>query len=60
MGGKQLGFSDYAQTTDKKRTNKERFLAKMDQVAPWQPLLNLIQPVYPKVSSKVAFSSIQR
>ena len=52
MGGKQLGFSDYALTTAKKRTKKEKFLAEMDQVAPWQPLLKLIQPVYPKVSSK--------
>ena len=24
----------------------------MDQVVPWQPLLDLIAPVYPKVSSK--------
>ena len=23
----------------------------MDQVVPWQPLLDLIEPVYPKVSS---------
>jgi IS5 family transposase len=52
MGGKQLGFSDYEQTTSKKRTKKERFLAEMDQVVPWQPLIDLIEPVYPKVSSK--------
>lgn len=25
MGGKQLGFSDYEQTTAKKRTNEEKF-----------------------------------
>jgi IS5 family transposase len=24
----------------------------MDQVLPWEPLLDLIEPVYPKVSSK--------
>ena len=24
----------------------------MDQVVPWQPLLDLIEPIYPKVSSK--------
>ncbi len=52
MGGKQLGFSDYEQTTTKKRTKKEKFLAEMDQVVPWQHLLDLIEPVYPKVSSK--------
>ena len=44
MGGKQLGFSDYEQTTAKKRTKKEKFLAEMDQVVPWQPLLDLIEP----------------
>jgi IS5 family transposase len=27
MGGKQLGFSDYEQTTAKKRAKKEKFLA---------------------------------
>jgi IS5 family transposase len=52
MGGKQLGFSDYEQTTAKKRTNTEKFLAEMDQAVPWLPLLDLIEPVYPKVSRK--------
>jgi IS5 family transposase len=52
MGGKQLGFSYYEQSTAKKRTKKEKFLADMDQVEPWQPLLDLIEPVYPKASSK--------
>ena len=52
MGGKQLGFSVYEQSTAKKRTKKEKFLAEMDQVVPWQPLLDLIEPVYSKVSSK--------
>ena len=51
MGGKQLGFSDYAATTAKTRTKMEKFLAETDQVLPWQPLLDLIQPVYLKVSS---------
>ncbi len=52
MGGKQLGFSDYEQTTAKKRTKKEKFLAEMDQVVPWQALIDLIEPRYPKTSSK--------
>jgi|GEM_PF-6797431 len=30
MGGKQLGFSDYEQTTAEKRTKKEKFLALVD------------------------------
>ena len=52
MGGKQLGFADYEQTTAKKRTKKEKFLADMDQVVPWQALIDLIEPHYPKTSSK--------
>jgi IS5 family transposase len=52
MGGKQLGFSDYEQTTAKKRTKKEIFLAEMDLVVPWQALFELIDPYYPKTSVK--------
>ena len=52
MGGKQLGFGDYEQTTAKKRTKREKFLAEMDVVVPWQALSALIEPHYPKTSSK--------
>ena len=52
MGGKQLGFADYEQTTAKKRTKKKKFLGKIAQVLLWQTLLDLIEPIYPKVSSK--------
>ena len=52
MGSKQLGFCDYEQSTAKKRTKKEKFRAEMDQLVPWQPLLDLIETVYPKASSK--------
>jgi IS5 family transposase len=52
MGGKQLGFGDYEQTTAKKRTKREKFLAEMDAVVPWQALTALIEPHYPKTSSK--------
>lgn len=52
MGGKQLGFSDYEQTTAKKRTRKEIFLSEMDAVVPWQALVDLINPHYPKTSKK--------
>ncbi len=34
MGGKQLGFADDEQTTAKKRSKKQKFLAEMDQVVP--------------------------
>jgi len=34
--GNQLGFSDYEQSTAKKRTKKQNFLTEMDQVVPLQ------------------------
>ena len=52
MGGKQLGFGDYEQTTAKKRTRRERFLGDMEKVVPWKALSNLIEPHYPKTTSK--------
>jgi IS5 family transposase len=52
MGGKQLGFGDYEQSTAKKRTKREKFLAEMEAVVPWKALIDLIQPHYPKTSSK--------
>lgn len=50
MGSKQLGFSDYEQTTAKKQTKREKFLAEMELVVPWQALLELIEPCYPKTT----------
>jgi IS5 family transposase len=52
MGGKQLGFKDYELTTTKKRTKREKFLAEMEAVVPWQALIDLIEPLYPKASKK--------
>ena len=52
MGSKQLGFGDYEQSTAKKRTKRERFLSEMEAVVPWKALLDLIEPYYPKTSSK--------
>ena len=57
MCANQLGFSDYEQSTAKKRTKKEKFLADMDQLVPWQPLLDLIELVYTKISGKGGSSS---
>ena len=37
------GFERY-----RKRTRREQFLADMNQVVPWRPLVDLIAPVYPK------------
>ena len=52
MGSKQLGFSDYELSTAKKQTKRERFLAEMEAVVPWQALIDLIEPHYPKASKK--------
>ena len=52
MGGKQLGFSDYELTTAKKQTKREKFLSEMEAVVPWQALIALIEPYYPKESQK--------
>ena len=52
MGSKQLGFGDYEQSTAKKRTRRERFLGEMENVVPWKALIDLIEPHYPKTSSK--------
>ena len=52
MGNKQLGFGDYEQTSAKKRTRRERFLGQMEKVVPWKALIDLIEPHYPKTSSK--------
>jgi IS5 family transposase len=52
MGGKQLGFSDYEQTTAKKQTKREKFLAEMEAVVPWDALIGLIEAIYPKTGKK--------
>jgi IS5 family transposase len=52
MGGRQLGFSDYEQTTAKKQTKREKFLAEMEVVVPWEARIGLIKPHYPKTSKK--------
>jgi hypothetical protein len=35
IGSNQLGFGDYEQATAKKCTRRERFLAEMEKVVPW-------------------------
>ena len=56
MGNKQLGFGDYEQSTAKKETKREKFLSEMDLVVPWQLLIDLIEPFYPKQAPKEAAS----
>ena len=42
--GKQLGFTDYEQSTARKRTKREKFLAEMEAMVPLQGLIDLIKP----------------
>lgn len=53
-GGSSPGLpgGDYEQSTAKKRTRREKFLAEMDAVVHWQALIALIEPHYPKTGSK--------
>jgi len=52
MDVKPLGFSDYEQTTAKKQTKREKFLAEMEVVVPWNELISFIEPIYLKTSRK--------
>ena len=45
----QLTFGDAEGLGQRKRTRKEIFLAQMEQVVPWNALLKLIEPHYPKM-----------
>ncbi len=44
----QRTFASLAWSSKGKVTRRERFLAEMDRVIPWHPLLALIEPHYPK------------
>jgi IS5 family transposase len=44
----QMSFSDAEYQNKRKPTRREKFLSEMDQVVPWDELLSLIEPVYPK------------
>lgn len=52
MGGKQLGFDNYEQSTAKKRTKRAKFLAEIETVVPWKALIDLIKSHYLKTGSK--------
>jgi len=52
MAGKQLDLSDGELATVQKRTRRETFPAKMEEVVPWQELIDLIGPYCPKASKK--------
>jgi IS5 family transposase len=47
----QLSFSDAEYAGKRKQTKREKFLAEMEQVVPWDALLALIEPVYPRAGN---------
>jgi IS5 family transposase len=44
----QMTFADAEYAGKRKQTRKELFLIEMDQVVPWNGLVKLIEPFYPK------------
>jgi IS5 family transposase len=44
----QSSFSDLEYASKKRRTRRELFLAEMEQVIPWQELLSVVEPHYPR------------
>ena len=44
----QLSFADSEFTQKRRTTRKERFLAKMEKLVPWNRLIGVIEPYYPK------------
>jgi IS5 family transposase len=45
---RQMTFSDSGFEVHNKQTRRQRFLAEMDSIVPWQKLCRLIEPHYPK------------
>ncbi len=48
---KQMGLQDTRLSKRQKQTRKAHFLEEMDQIVPWQQLLDVIEPHYPKASN---------
>ena len=45
---RQTTFAQSEFATKKKQTRRERFLGEMEKAVPWQRLVALIEPFYPK------------
>jgi IS5 family transposase len=45
---KQLSFSEVEYKSKKKQTRRDVFLAKMESVVPWERLVSVVEPFYPK------------
>jgi transposase, IS5 family len=49
---KQTSLASLTYEAKKKQTRREKFLAEMEQAVPWQELLAVIEPHYPKAGRK--------
>jgi len=47
----QTTFASLAWAGKKKQSKREKFLSEMDRVVPWEELLALIEPHYPKAGN---------
>ena len=47
----QLSFADTEFTQKRRQTKKEKFLARMDKLIPWERLEKVIEPHYPKAGN---------
>lgn len=48
---KSLSFASLAYEQKKKKTRREQFLEEMDKVIPWESMVKLIKPHYPKAGN---------
>ena len=46
----QLTFADSEFSSKRRQTRKELFLSRMDQILPWQNMVAVIEPIYPKAA----------
>lgn len=44
----QLTFADSEFSHKRRQTRKEKFLGRMEKLIPWQRLVSIIEPYYPK------------
>ena len=48
---KRASFASLAYEGKKKKTRREKFLEEMDQAIPWEKLIHIISPYYPRVGN---------
>ena len=49
---RQQSLSEYEYSTKKRKTRKEIFLERMENLVPWAAIISLIEPHYPKAGPK--------